>query len=172
MNAADIRAQVATKLADLGDTPVDVAAALTKAGVHGRRRSALSCPIANYVAAAVPGTLRTAVAPSTVCVVIDDEGFETIIVGTSPAIASFVIQFDQYAFPELVEDGGGPMSRRQVRNGRKARERRYVSAVCRQIALYEASLRGPRPRPYFYADPAEFLRRGDTLDMFDGGEDR
>jgi hypothetical protein len=55
------------------------------------------------------------------------------------------------------------VSRRRVRNGRQARERRYVSAVNRQIALYDASLTAPRPRPYFYADPVEFVRREHTL---------
>lgn len=53
------------------------------------------------------------------------------------------------------------MSRRRVANGRAARDRRYESAVRRQIALIDR-----RPREYLYAPADEFLRRGDDLVMF------
>lgn len=53
-----------------------------------------------------------------------------------------------------------------VRRGKAARERRYESAVRRQVRMYDSSLTGPRPQPYLYAGPEEFLRPGDELERF------
>lgn len=61
------------------------------------------------------------------------------------------------------------MSRRRVANGKAARDRRYESAVRRQIKLH-ASSPAPAETPYgkrWYVEPQEMLRRGDTIDMFD-----
>jgi hypothetical protein len=59
------------------------------------------------------------------------------------------------------------MTRRRVAKGRAARERRYESAVYRQITLFDSSFRvGLRGIRYFYAPPEEFLRRGDDLAEF------
>lgn len=59
------------------------------------------------------------------------------------------------------------MRGRRVRKGRVAADRRYEAAVARQVALVRHARRtGGRAARYLYADPAEFLRRGDTLDRF------
>lgn len=58
--------------------------------------------------------------------------------------------------------------RNHVAKGREHRERRYVSAVRRQIAMVEHSNR--THAPYWYADPTEMLRRGDTLARFRSAE--
>lgn len=54
------------------------------------------------------------------------------------------------------------MPRRQVAKGRAARERRYESAVRRQIAL-----RKQTHNLWFYADPSELLRPGDTITRYE-----
>jgi hypothetical protein len=53
-----------------------------------------------------------------------------------------------------------------VRKGRAARERRYESAVIRQIELVNGDRFRQNPLRYLYAGPGEFLRRGDDLNRF------
>lgn len=50
---------------------------------------------------------------------------------------------------------------RHLAKGRAARERRYESAVRRQIALKAQS-----GKTWYYAAPEEMLRRGDDLALF------
>lgn len=59
------------------------------------------------------------------------------------------------------------MRSRRVAKGRAARDRRYEAAVRRQVALVRhARTVGGQAAYALYADPEEFLRRGDTLDRF------
>lgn len=57
---------------------------------------------------------------------------------------------------------GWLMPRRQVAKGRAARERRYESAVRRQIAL-----RKQTHNLWVYVDPSELLRAGDSITRYE-----
>ncbi|MEU4241897.1 hypothetical protein [Actinoplanes sp. NPDC026619] len=84
-------------LADLGDTPAAVAAALHNAGITGRPDSADRCPIAYYLFAHT-GAVDLAVSREEIWVQWPDSN----TFATTPApIAQFIARFDARQYPNL-----------------------------------------------------------------------
>lgn len=82
------------KLADLPNTPDEIAKFLIARGINGRRGSGYACPFARYIGCGVTVT-------SDKIVINPDTG--TYLAVTKP-VSEFICKFDQGDYPELVED--------------------------------------------------------------------
>lgn len=95
---ATLTEQITTKLAALGNSANAVATSLEAAGITGRRGSATSCPIANYLGHAGLGIDRAYVG----CLNIDVRvGSQPVSVPPPAGAADFIRAFDRGEFADL-----------------------------------------------------------------------
>jgi hypothetical protein len=87
-------ATIKQKLAELPNTPDEIAAFLTKHGITGRRGSCYRCPFANYLGHGV------AVKPDKIILNIDTDQYMAV----PEPVSEFIGRFDQGNYPELVEE--------------------------------------------------------------------
>lgn len=102
MSAAtvDVAARTAELFTALGNTKQTVADRLLEAGHFGEAGSAVGCPVARYLTAALPLDF----------IYVDDS--DAIYVGTTwvdvpEAVAEFIVAFDRGAYPDLIAADGG-----------------------------------------------------------------
>ncbi len=109
----NLRKNVATELHSLGQTPAEVAARLSAAGVSGRPRDPRGCAVAVYLNAVVgaDSDVESLAVPGSVVWMRPLRSRIPVCVRLPRSVRAFIAAFDAGAFPEL--------GNRQVRRSRQ-----------------------------------------------------
>jgi hypothetical protein len=97
--ADEVYGRVYEALRKLGDTSDQIAYALTERGIRGRRMEERSCPLANYLRAEVG--VETQVENGSIQV---DGTSGFMSTGVLPGVEDFIDDFDNRAYPYLIQE--------------------------------------------------------------------